>query len=55
MIVVSDATPLNYLILIEAAQLEDVQCPAGHSEPRTTVLYDRRQKQSLAEHRRADS
>jgi len=33
----------NYLLNGET--LEDVQYLAGHTEPRTTGLYDRRQKQ----------
>jgi integrase/recombinase XerD len=30
--------------LRQGIPLEDVQCLAGHAEPRTTGLYDRRQK-----------
>ena len=33
----------NYLL--NGGTLEDVQYLAGHTEPRTTGLYDRRQKQ----------
>jgi site-specific recombinase XerD len=32
-------------LLTQGAKLEDVQYLAGHTEPRTTGLYDRRQKQ----------
>ena len=32
-------------LLIQGVSLEDVQYLAGHSDPRTTRLYDRRQKQ----------
>jgi integrase/recombinase XerD len=31
-------------LLTQGVPLEDVQCLAGHAEPRTTGLYDRRQK-----------
>ena len=31
-------------LLTQGVPLEDVQYLAGHSEPRTTALYDRRQK-----------
>ena len=31
-------------LLTQGATLEDVQCLAGHAEPRTTGLYDRRRK-----------
>ena len=31
-------------LLTQEVPLEDVQCLAGHSDPRTTRLYDRRQK-----------
>jgi integrase/recombinase XerD len=31
-------------LLTHGAKLEDVQYLAGHTEPRTTGLYDRRQK-----------
>jgi len=31
-------------LLTQGAKLEDVQYLAGHTEPRTTGLYDRRQK-----------
>ena len=33
---------------------DDVQHLAGHSDPRTTRLYDRRRRQSHPQHRRAD-
>jgi len=32
-------------LLTQGAKLEDVQYLAGHTEPRTTWLYDQRQKQ----------
>ncbi len=32
-------------LLTQGVNLEDVQYLAGHTEPRTTGLYDRRQKQ----------
>jgi integrase/recombinase XerD len=31
-------------LLTQVVPLEDVQCLAGHAEPRTTGIYDRRQK-----------
>jgi hypothetical protein len=34
--------------------LEDVQRLAGHADPRTTRLYDRRQNKINPQHRRAD-
>jgi integrase/recombinase XerD len=32
-------------LLTQGVPLEDVQYLAGHADPRTTRLYDRRQKQ----------
>ena len=40
-------------LLEQGVPLEDVQYLAGHADPRTTRIYDRRQKGD-AEHRRAD-
>jgi len=33
-------------LLTQGVPLEDVQYLAGHADPRTTRLYDRRQKQA---------
>ena len=41
-------------LLEQNVPLEDVQYLAGHSDPRTTRIYDRRRRQGHAEHRRAD-
>ena len=41
-------------LLTNGVALEDVQYLAGHANPRTTRLYDRRQKRHHQEYRRAD-
>ena len=40
-------------LLEQGVPMGDVQYLAGHAEPRTTTLYDRRKKEGDAEHRRA--
>ena len=42
---VSDRTTTITDLLNQGVPLEDVQYLAGHADPRTTRLYDRRQKQ----------
>ena len=41
-------------LLEQNVPLEDVQYLAGHSDPRTTRIYDRRRRKVDAKHRRAD-
>ena len=41
-------------LLEQNVPLEDVQYQAGHSDPRTTRIYDRRRRQGDTEYRRAD-
>lgn len=38
----------------QGVPLEDVQRPAGHADPRTTRLYDRRREKNLKEYCRED-
>ena len=42
-------------LLEQGVPMEDVQYLAGHAEPRTTTLYDRRKKKVTRNIRRADS
>ena len=37
-------------LLEQGGRLEDVQRPAGHADPRTTGLYDRRKAEDHQEH-----
>jgi integrase/recombinase XerD len=38
------AIPASFAYLTQGVPLDDVQYLAGHASPRTTRLYDRRQK-----------